>query len=101
MAKVIRMGLIGCGKMMAAHAKNLNLVEEIEIVACCDLYRDKQTQYEIRHFAQCVNDGTLPLTNGRAALRSLRVIRSLYNAEKNGFIADLRGLGIPEEYQVE
>ena len=60
MAKVIRMGLIGCGKMMAAHAKNLNLVEEIEIVACCDLYRDKQTQYEIRHFAQCVNDGTLP-----------------------------------------
>ena len=41
MAKVIRFGLIGCGKMMAAHAKNLNLVEEIEIVACCDLYRDR------------------------------------------------------------
>ena len=66
-----------------------------------DANRDKQTQYEIRHFAQCVNNGTLPLTNGRAALQSLRVIWALYNAEKNGFMADLRGLGIPEEYQVD
>ena len=66
-----------------------------------DSNRDKQTQYEIRHFAQCINNGTMPLTNGYASMQSLRVIWALYNAEKNGVVADLRGLGIPEEYRVE
>jgi len=66
-----------------------------------DSDRSKQTQYEIQHFADSVNNKTLPMTNGRAALQSLRIIWSLYNAEKNGFMADLRGMGIPEEYRVE
>ena len=66
-----------------------------------DANRDKQTQYEIRHFARCILDDTMPLTNGRAALQSLRVIWELYNAEHNGYMAKLEGLGIPEEYQVE
>jgi len=61
-----------------------------------DANRDKQTQYEIRHFAECVLTGKKPLTDGRTALQSLRVIWELYNAERNGIMADLRGLGIKE-----
>ena len=54
----------------------------------------KSTQYEIRHFADCVLNDKKPLTDGRSALQSLRVIWELYDAEKNHRLADLRGLGI-------
>jgi len=50
--------------------------------------RSKQTQYEIRHFAECVLTGKKPMTDGRTALAGLKVIWELYNAEKNDFIAD-------------
>lgn len=53
----------------------------------------KETQHEIRHFADCVLNDKTPLTNGRVALQSLRVIWALYNAEKNNILADLRGMG--------
>lgn len=52
----------------------------------------KQTQHEIRHFTECVLEGKTPMTDGRSALRSLRVIWELYNAEKNHKLADLRGI---------
>ena len=58
--------------------------------------RTKQTQFEIAHFAECVRTGKQPLTHGRSALQSLRVIWKMYEAEKNNTIADLRGLGLPE-----
>lgn len=54
----------------------------------------KSTQYEIRHFADCVLNDKKPMTDGRSALQSLRVIWELYDAEKNHRLADLRGLGI-------
>jgi predicted dehydrogenase len=54
----------------------------------------KETQHEIKHFTECVLEDKTPLTNGRAALQSLRVIWALYNAEENGTLADLRGLGL-------
>ena len=53
----------------------------------------KETQHEIRHFTECVLEDKTPLTNGRAALQGLRVIWKLYDAEKHGVMADLRGLG--------
>lgn len=56
----------------------------------------KETQHEIKHFADCVLNDKKPLTDGRSALQSLRVIWKLYNAEENGTLADLRGLGLPE-----
>ena len=59
-----------------------------------DQYISKETQYEIRHFAECVRTGKKPLTHGRSALQSLRVIWALYNAEKNNMLADLRGMGL-------
>jgi len=54
---------------------------------------DKQTQFEIGHFADCIINGKRPLTDGRSALNSLRVIWRMYEAERTGKVADLRGLG--------
>ena len=54
----------------------------------------KATQYEIRHFVDCILNDKKPMTDGRSALQSLRVIWALYNAEKNHMLADLRGLGL-------
>ena len=52
----------------------------------------KQTQHEINHFVDCVITGTTPLTSGRTALESLRVIWKLYDAEKTNTVADLRDI---------
>ncbi len=35
----LRIGLIGCGGMMGTHARNVNMVESVEIVAVCDIIR--------------------------------------------------------------
>ena len=56
--------------------------------------RGKATQHEIKHFVDCVINDKKPLTDGRSALQSLRVIWALYDAEKNHTMADLRGLGL-------
>ena len=56
----------------------------------------KQTQFEIRHFLDYIRTGEKTLTDGRTALQSLRVIWKMYDAEKFGVMADLRGLGIEE-----
>ena len=53
----------------------------------CDLYT--QTQFEIKHFAACIQNGEKPITDGRTALKSLQVIWKMYNAEMNNIIADL------------
>ena len=52
----------------------------------------KMTQHEIAHFTDCVLNHKTPITDGRSALRSLRVIWELYNAENNHKLADLRGI---------
>lgn len=52
----------------------------------------KSTQHEINHFAECVLTGATPLTSGPSALRSLRVIWRLYEAERTGTVADLRDI---------
>lgn len=54
----------------------------------------KQTQHEIRHFADCIMNGKTPFTDAYSALQGLRVIWKMYDAEKHGVIADLRGLGV-------
>ena len=56
---------------------------------------NKETHYEISHFIECIHTGKEPITSGRAALQSLRIIWKMYDAEKNGTTADLRGLGLP------
>ncbi|MBQ6901599.1 MAG: Gfo/Idh/MocA family oxidoreductase [Oscillospiraceae bacterium] len=57
----------------------------------------KQTQYEMSHFVDCIVNKKKPFTDGLSALKGLRVIWELYNAEKNHTLADLRGMGLSEE----
>ena len=54
----------------------------------------KHTNFEIEHFADCVINGKTPMTDARSALQSLRIIWKMYEAEKAGVIADLRGMGL-------
>lgn len=57
----------------------------------------KNTQFELLHFVDCIQTGKKPITDGRSALQSLRVIWKLYDAENHETMADLRGLGLPTE----
>ena len=57
----------------------------------------KETHHEVAHFADCVQRGTKPMTDGKSALQSLRVIWKLYDAEKFRIVADLKGLGVSTE----
>ncbi len=57
---------------------------------------NKETQHEVAHFADCVVNDKKPVTDGRSALQSLRVIWKMYDAEKFGVMADLRGMGTEE-----
>lgn len=59
---------------------------------------DKATQHEINHFVDCVLNGKTPMTSGRTALESLRLIWKLYDAEKTNTVADLRDIN-PASYQ--
>lgn len=56
----------------------------------------KQTQYEIRHFLDCIHTGKKPVTDGYTALQGLRLIWKLYDAEAHGVVADLRDCALPE-----
>ena len=66
---------------------------DYEIVWKEDGKKSKQTQFEIRHFADCVLNGKTPLTNGYRTMQGLKVINRMYDAERQGIVADLRGLG--------
>ena len=68
--------------------------ENFHLVWQRDKELTKETQYEIKHFADCIINGTKPLTDGHSTLQGLRVIWKLYEAEKNNVVADLRGLGL-------
>lgn len=61
-----------------------------------DEAQGKQTQFEIRHFIDCIVNGKQPLTDAHSALQGLRCIWKMYDAEKHNTIADLRGLGLNE-----
>lgn len=52
----------------------------------------KQTDKEMIHFADCVENGVQPDTDGTSALEGLRVIWKLYEAERAGVMADLQDL---------
>lgn len=60
----------------------------------------KKTQYETKHFLECIINGTRPLTDGPSSLQGLRAIWRMYDAEKKNVIADLRGLGFDEDWKV-
>ncbi|MDE2868068.1 MAG: Gfo/Idh/MocA family oxidoreductase [Chloroflexota bacterium] len=51
---------------------------------------------ELSHFLDCVETGIRPLTDGPGSLQGLRLIWRLYQAEEQGVVADLSGLGLDE-----
>ncbi|MCU6708811.1 Gfo/Idh/MocA family oxidoreductase [Paenibacillus sp. J5C_2022] len=58
----------------------------------------KLTHYELKHFAHCIRTGSKPLTDAPGSLQGLRVIWRMYEAERQGGIADLRGLGLEDNW---
>ncbi len=56
----------------------------------------KHTENEMAHFLDCIKTGQQPLTDGQGSLQGLRVIWRLYEAEQEGRMADLTGLGLDE-----
>ncbi|MGA1197798.1 MAG: hypothetical protein ACO36I_15010, partial [Candidatus Latescibacterota bacterium] len=56
----------------------------------------KHTENEMAHFLDCIETGQQPLTDGQGSLQGLRVIWRLYEAEQEGRMADLTGLGLDE-----
>ncbi|MBT4137493.1 MAG: Gfo/Idh/MocA family oxidoreductase [Candidatus Latescibacteria bacterium] len=61
-----------------------------------DAESGKHTENEMAHFLDCIETGQQPLTDGIGSLQGLRVIWKLYEAENEGRIADLTGLGLDE-----
>lgn len=64
------------------------------IVLWENTYLTKQTQFETRHFLDCIRNNTRPLTDGASSLQGLRLIWELYKAEEEHRLANLKGLGI-------
>jgi predicted dehydrogenase len=60
----------------------------------------KKTQYETRHFLECIINNTKPLTDGPSSLQGLRAIWRMYEAEEQNTMADLRGLGLDEDWRL-
>jgi predicted dehydrogenase len=60
----------------------------------------KHTHAETAHFFDCIERGTTPLTDGPGSVQGLRVIWRLYEAERADIMADLRGLGLDEPWDV-
>ncbi len=69
---------------------------DIEILWETDDIFGKKTAPEVIHFADCIINDKEPNTNAHQSIQGLRVIRKLYEAEKNGTIADLRGLSFED-----
>ncbi len=58
--------------------------------------KGKHTDREMIHFLDCIERQQRPLTDGWRSLQSLRVIWRLYEAERRGVVADLRGLSFDQ-----
>lgn len=74
------------GKLIAHVKGKEKLLQEVEL--------GKHTEKEMEHFLDCIETGKPPLTGGKDSLQGLRVIWRLYEAEQQGVVADLRGLGL-------
>lgn len=79
---------LSAGKLIAIQGKEETVLLESE--------QGKKTAEEMQHFLDCLDSGQTPLTNGPDSLQGLRVIWRLYEAEQQGIVADLSGLGLDE-----
>ncbi|MBC7463932.1 MAG: Gfo/Idh/MocA family oxidoreductase [Actinobacteria bacterium] len=68
-------------------------VDDAEIVLQVQA-ESKYLQGELRHFAECISNGVIPLTSGQGSLQGLRAIWLMEEAEQELRFADLRGLSL-------
>jgi predicted dehydrogenase len=84
------------GRKLYGHRKG-----KTEVLLDRDAERSiKHTHAETIHFLNCIEDGTSPLTDGPGSLQGLRVIWRLYEAERDGVMADLGGLGLDQPWEM-
>jgi len=93
---------LGEGKLYA-HSSMKQEHGDLETGSNCEVLMEieepgKMTQHETRHFIECITSGKRPIVDGPRSMQGLRVIWRLYEAEQNNTIADLRGLGLEEEW---
>ncbi len=82
------------------NSENLSQPEEERVeVLWEDHDLTKKTQHETRHFLECIRDHKTPLTDGPGSLQGLRCIWRMYEAEETGIVADLKGLGLDEDWR--
>ena len=81
------------GKLYAHTKKGAELLYDTS-----DQPRSKHTHLEMAHFLDSIALKAKPLTDGPSSLQGLRVIWRLYEAERRGVVADLRGLGLDEPW---
>ncbi|NLW11928.1 MAG: hypothetical protein GX028_07945 [Clostridiaceae bacterium] len=94
----------GIGKLyfhsqMNPEKANMDTTSKTEVIMVED-DSSKKTQYETRHFLECVLNKSKPLTDGPSSLQGLRAIWRMYEAEKQNKIADLKGLGLDEDWKL-
>lgn len=77
---------------------NLDTSSKLEILMD-EKDSSKKTQFETRHFLECIINGTKPLTDGPSSLQGLRAIWRMYEAERQNTVADLRGLGLEDDWE--
>lgn len=66
--------------------------EETVLLDCGPL--SKYGDREMAHFLDCIETGVTPITDGPDSVQGLRVIWRVYEAERQGKVADLHGLGL-------
>lgn len=100
-------GMVECclneGKMYLHKTENLTKYfeksdQEILIFECAPT--SHLPVYELGHFADCILEDKQPLTSGQTTLQGHRVIWRMYEAEKKDVVADLRGLGLNDPWDV-
>ena len=62
----LRIGIVGCGGMGGCHARRLLAMEEVEVVALCDLTEDIAGAFRQRHFGDAGKQ--IPLYAGSTAM---------------------------------
>ena len=80
--KTLRLGLIGCGGMMRTHAGAVNLVEGIEIVAVCDIIRERaESVAEVLHAPYITTDFETMVDHVDAVLVALpQIMNAAYSS---------------------
>lgn len=77
---------------------DLEYDSDTEVLMDMDM-ASKFTHFEIGHFLDCIINDVQPMTDGATSLQGLRVIWRMYEAELNNSFADLRGLGLDDDWK--